>query len=211
MDVTAEDFWDGLYAGRRARSLDAGPNAMLVAVLSGLAQDLRVGYALDLGCAEGSDSVWLADRGWDVLGVDVSPTALERTRARAEYAGVAERVRTEQHDLGSSFPSGRFDLVAASYLQTPLSFPRARILQQAAAAVRPGGLLLIVDHASTAPWSWDRGKDVVYPTPRETLDTLELDPADWTEHRVEAARREAAAPDGRVATVTDNVISLRRN
>lgn len=205
----AETFWEDVYAGREARPLDAPPNAVLSAVLSGLAADLPAGDALDLGCAEGADTVWLGRRGWDVLGVDVSTTALDRTQARAEQAGVGGQVRTERHDLGASFPVGHFDLVSAHYLQTPLTFPRARVLQQAGAAVRPGGVLLVVDHASVAPWSWDR-RVVTFPTPRETLDTLELNPADWTELLVEAADREATGPQGQVATVTDNVMALRR-
>lgn len=209
--TNAEKFWDDLYSGREARPLDAGPNAVLSTVLTGLGAGLPTGDALDLGCAEGADTVWLAHRGWSVLGVDVSTTALERTRARAEHAAVGGRVRTEQHDLGVSFPAGHFDLVSAHYLHTPLDFPRARVLQRAAAAVRPGGLLLIVDHASVAPWSWNQDEDVVFPTPRDTLDTLDLDPADWTEHRVEAADRQASGPDGQVAGVTDNVMALRRH
>lgn len=209
VDKDAGQFWEGLYAGRQARSLDATPNAVLADVLTTLGEDLPPGEAVDLGCAEGTDSVWLAGRGWTVLGVDVSATALERSRARAAHAGVPDRVRTERHDLGQSFPSGSFDLVNAQYLQTPLELPRARVLGQAAAAVRPHGLLLIVDHASVAPWSWNQDPGT-FPTPRETLATLELDPADWLEYRVEAADREATGPHGQVATVTDNVIALRR-
>lgn len=208
-DTEAGRFWEDLYAGREARPLDAGPNAVLADVLTGLGEDLPPGDAVDLGCAEGADSTWLAGRGWTVLGVDVSATALERTRARAARAGVSDRVETEAHDLGRSFPIRSFDLVNAHYLQTPLEFPRARVLRRAAAAVRPNGLLLIVDHASVAPWSWNQGA-VTFPTAHTTLATLDLDPADWTEHRVEAADREATGPDGQVATVTDNVIALRR-
>lgn len=207
----AERFWEHMYAGRESRPADARPNAVLAAVLTAPGVGLSVGDALDLGCAEGADTVWLAQRGWSVLGADVSPTALGRTRSRAELAGVGERVRTEHHDLASSFPSGLFDLVSAHYLQTPLRFPRTRVLKRAAAAVRSGGLLLIVDHASTAPWSWDRGKNIRFPSPRETADALDLDPGEWSEHRVEAVERQAIGPGGQIATVTDNVIALRRN
>ena len=42
---------------------------------------LEPGPALDIGCGEGKSAVWLASRGFDVLGVDVAPTAIQRAQA----------------------------------------------------------------------------------------------------------------------------------
>ena len=47
------------------------------------------GRALDLGCGEGADAVWLAEHGWDVTGLDLSATAIARMRARARDRGLA--------------------------------------------------------------------------------------------------------------------------
>ncbi len=125
-----------------------------------------------------------------------------------EAAGVGDRVTGERHDLARTFPSGRFDLVGAYYLHTRFDFPRARVLQAAARAVAPGGLLLIVEHASVAPWSWDQ--DQRFPSPEETLASLELDLAEWEIERLAAPSREATGPGGQVATVTDNIVAIRR-
>ncbi|MBB2946413.1 SAM-dependent methyltransferase [Actinoplanes lutulentus] len=209
MNGSAEQFWEKLYAGRE-QATDRRVNIVLADVVTGLA-DVAAGDALDLGCAEGADSVWLATRGWNVVSVDISPTALRRAADRAAAAGVAGRIRTEQHDLAVSFPAGDFDLVTAQYLQTPLRFPREQVLAKAANAVRPGGLLLVVDHASVAPWSWNRDENPVFPTPQETMRSWQLEPEQWIPYRVEAAQREARGPAGETAIVTDNIIALRRS
>ncbi|MFG3223833.1 hypothetical protein ACGF07_03480 [Kitasatospora sp. NPDC048194] len=90
-----------------------------------------------------------------------------------------------------------------------MEIPRARILRRAAAAVAPNGLLLVVDHASVAPWSWQAGQDVRFPTAEEALADLRLDDG-WRIERCHALRRTATGPEGQRATVTDNVIAVRR-
>lgn len=79
--------------------------------------------ALELGCGEGADAVWLAGQGWHVTAVDISATALARTSARAPAAGVAGRLTTQRHDLSGTFPSGTYDLISAQYLRHPSRCP----------------------------------------------------------------------------------------
>ena len=143
----AERFWEGHYRGHeRVWSGRANP------VLMDVAGSLPAGTALDLGCGEGGDAIWLAQQGWRVIAVDVSATALSRASADAATAGVADRIDFQKHDLARTFPTGAFELVSAQYLHSPVEFPRDRVLRAAAHAVAPGGLLLIVDHGSSRPW-----------------------------------------------------------
>src|SRR3954468_20682622 len=99
-DETAR-FWDQRYAEReQIWSGRVNP------VLASVAAELPPGRALDLGCGEGGDAVWLADHGWAVTAVDISSTALDRARRAAEGAGVGDRITFERHDLAESFPAG---------------------------------------------------------------------------------------------------------
>ena len=126
-DVEAERFWEDHYR-RRERVWSGRPNPVLVDVFG----SLRPGSALDLGCGEGGDAIWLARQGWRVTAIDVSATALDRAAVDAATAGVADRIEFRRHDLALSFPPGTFDLVSAQYLHSPVEFPRVRVLQEAA-------------------------------------------------------------------------------
>jgi SAM-dependent methyltransferase len=193
--------WDEHYR-HQSGAMAERVNPLLVEV----AGPLPAGHALDLGCGAGGDALWLARRGWRVTAVDLSTTAVEALQDRAGALPVtAQRV-----DLATDFPEGTFDLVSAQYLHTPFALPRDQVLRRAAEALRPGGLLLIVDHGSTAPWSWNRDTDVHYPTPDEVAAPLDLDPAQWTIERADMPQRVATGPGGETATVTDNVLLIRR-
>jgi SAM-dependent methyltransferase len=132
--------WDGRYA--TADQLWSGqPNATLVAEVS----DLEPGRALDVGCGEGADAVWLASHGWRVTAIDVSLLALQRATTSAKPSGV----RVEWGHAGlleAPLPPAGFDLVTAHYcalLHTPTREAERALL----AAVAPGGHLLVVHHA----------------------------------------------------------------
>jgi len=153
----AEEFWEPHYAASAPGT--GGPNPVLVDLVEALAP----GRVLDLGCGGGGDALWLAQRGWAVLTVDVSATALARVTDRATGAGLSDRVRTERHDLTATFPHGEVDVVSAQYLLSPVEFDRPPMFARAAATVRAGGMLLIVDHASVPPWSWRPRHRVPHP------------------------------------------------
>lgn len=153
---------------------------------------------------------WLARHGWRVTAVDISATAVDRVRRQALELGLGDRVVAEQHDVATSFPSGEFDLISAQYFHTPFALPRRQVLRTAAHALRPGGLLLLVDHGSIAPWSWNQDPDTHFPTPDEVFAEMDLDPRQWSPERTEMPRREATGPNGETAVVVDNVLLVRR-
>lgn len=131
--------WDARYS-EKGFVWSVEPNRSLVAEVAGLAP----GRALDLACGEGRNAVWLAERGWEVVGVDFSPVAIEKARALAAHRGV--EVEWEVADLRRYEPPSRaFDLVVVLYLQMPAAELHP-VLGRAAAAVAPGGTILVVSH-----------------------------------------------------------------
>ena len=132
--------WDERYAV--ADQVWSGrPNGALVAEVAGL----RPGRALDVGCGEGADAVWLAQQGWDVTALDVSAVALERAAAAASEAGV-EVLWVHAGLLEADLPQAAFDLVSAQYFAL-LRTPEAAVEHALLAAVAPAGTLLAVHHA----------------------------------------------------------------
>lgn len=205
VDEETARHWDELYGGRdRLWSGRANPH------LVDVAGALPPGTALDLGCGEGGDAIWLARRGWRVTAVDISRTALDRAAAEAAAAGVASRIHFQRHDLSRTFPTGEFDLVSAQFLQSPLDFPRTAVLRAAARAVAPGGRLLVVEHGEAPPWAHAEHAHRRFPTPEETLTELDLDPDGWRTERLDAPRRQITGPDGQPATLVDHLVLVRR-
>jgi 2-polyprenyl-3-methyl-5-hydroxy-6-metoxy-1,4-benzoquinol methylase len=108
---------------------------------------LRPGRALDLGAGDGRNAIWLASQGWHVTAVDFSQVALDRGRALARARGV--RVEWQLADLLEWTPgAGRFDLVTLFFIHLP-PHERRDVYARVAAAVAPGGTLLIVGHDRT--------------------------------------------------------------
>ena len=198
-----QEFWNNLYK-KRNKIWSGNANQPLVDVVT----NLTPGTALDLGCGEGGDAVWLAKKGWHVLASDVSDVAMLRTGRLAKEHNVEDKIDLLQCEFEINFPEGVFDLVSAQYLQSPLDLDRAKILQKAAQAVEPNGLLIIAEHAS-AP-SWSDHKDHKFPLLQETYDTLQLNEDEWQIIKLETPERETVSPYGEPATIKDNLIVLKR-
>lgn len=207
-EMFTEAYWDERYRTRDA--LWSGrPNATLVAEVSGLSP----GQALDAGCGEGADSIWLAGQGWQVTGVDISAVALDRAAGHAAAAGpdIAGRITWQRVDLLDWDP-GRdsCDLATAHFMHFPPGL-RDDAFRSLAAAVRPGGTLLIVGHH---PADHEHGQR--HDHRRELMFTAQdaaasLDPAEW-EISVTSPSREATDPDGNVRAVVDAVLrAVRRS
>lgn len=208
-----QDYWNQRYA-EKDRIWSGRPNAALVDTV----QELAPGRALDLGCGEGADSIWLAEQGWRVTGVDVSTTAIER--AQAASAGRSLHVTWVTADLESWEPDGAFDLVSACFLHSRVPLARTEVLRRAAAHVAPGGHLLVVGHLEPPPWSrhaheHDPGDEHSEEehgllTPEQELTSLALGP-EWEPLTVEVRERRATGPDGEQAVLRDSVLLVARH
>ncbi|GAY09916.1 cyclopropane-fatty-acyl-phospholipid synthase family protein [Pseudonocardia sp. N23] len=202
--VFDEAFWDGRY--RSAPTIWSGrPNPTLVAE----AADLSPGTALDVGCGEGADVAWLAERGWTATGVDVSQVALDRAAAHARGAGLAARTTWLHLDATVEPPPGRYDLVSAHFVHLRPGM-RDDLHRRLAAATAPGGTLLVVAHHPD-----DLAAGVPRPPIPELFFTADdvagvLDPAEWTVITSEARTRPWTDGDGRDWTISDTVLRARR-
>jgi Methylase of polypeptide chain release factors len=199
---TAETFWESHYNAMSPVS-NGIPGKMLVRFSEGLAP----GNALELGCGRGDDSVWLAKRGWQVTAADLSHRALEYAAANAERSGVRGSITFKQCDLTQNFPQGEYDLIVASFLESPLDFDRTRIFRTAFDHLTPGGLLLITSHAKVPSWS----KHVHPYTPAiDVLTPLMPLPQGWEVQFCGEFSRMMTGPEGQQDEVSDSVVALRR-
>jgi 2-polyprenyl-3-methyl-5-hydroxy-6-metoxy-1,4-benzoquinol methylase len=145
-----KEFWEQRYTGEENANPNRQPNPYLVSA----AGALDAGRALDAGCGEGAEAIWLAEHGWTVTAVDLAEGALQRARQRAASHGsaVASRIDWCQGDLTSWMPTEEFDLVCSHYVHPVGSHEvgsHEEMVRRLAAAVAPGGTLLVVDHRHT--------------------------------------------------------------
>ncbi|HWC79658.1 MAG TPA: methyltransferase domain-containing protein [Pseudonocardiaceae bacterium] len=194
-------FWDDRY-GSQEQLFSGSPNGVLVTEVT----DLPPGRALDLGCGEGGDALWLARHGWQVTAVDISQVALRRAATSA--GDRADRVAWTRADLTvTPPPADAFDLVSAQYFPLPRQSGHAA-LRGLLAAVAPGGTVLIAGHdlADIPP---DHQLEL---DPRDFYQPAEiaelLDDA-WTVLVNETRARTAAAPPG-THHASDTVLRARR-
>ncbi|MGQ0520009.1 MAG: class I SAM-dependent methyltransferase, partial [Actinomycetota bacterium] len=132
--------WDTRYGESDGAMWSGRPNGRLVADVA----DLVPGRALDVGCGEGADAIWLARRGWKVTAIDISHVALARERDTARQAGVAvEWICGDA--LLAPFPARSFDLLSMQYPALPKAAGDDAV-RALLGTVRPGGLLLAVYH-----------------------------------------------------------------
>lgn len=204
---TNEAFWNERY--RSSSNLWSGQvNPILVTE----SVDLAPGSALDVGCGEGADAVWLAEQGWQVTALDVSTVALERGAAHAKEvsAEVARRITWLHADLTDWVPApASYDLVSVQFLHLPEE-QREVLHRRLAESVAPGGTLLVVGHHPS---------DLQTNVPRPSLPGLLFAASDvvaslaadqWVTHVDEARARQTLDPDGHPTTIHDAVLRAQR-
>ncbi len=182
--------WDERHAAHDPIE-SAEPDPTLVEICAAL----PAGRALDLGAGDGRNAIWLAGRGWRVTAVDFSPVALERARTRAIAAGAIAAgadVDWQLHDLLEWRPDpGAFDLVALVFIHLPET-ERREVYASAAAAVAPGGTLLVIGHDRSNIADGVGGPQD--PEVLFTADEIAADlPAGFRVSRAEAVRRGTGA------------------
>ncbi|MFE3444117.1 class I SAM-dependent methyltransferase [Nocardia sp. NPDC059180] len=201
-----KEFWETRYHG--GHTAEREPNPHLVAEVA----ELSPGTALDAGCGTGGEALWLAARGWQVTAVDISTTALQHARARADAAGseIVTRIDWQQADLTEWIPpTAHFDLVCTHYVHTAGS-PQD-LFDRLATAVAPAGTLLIVGHHPTdhlSSHAHGSSSSHVHITAADIAARLE--PGRWEVQVAEDRSRQAPGPNGAEITFEDTVLRARR-
>lgn len=196
----SQPAWEERYGARAGHGhgiWSGQPNAQLVAEAAGLPP----GRALDAGCGEGADAMWLAGQGWRVTGVDFSRTALDRAQARSAD------VEWRYEDLTVWTPEERaYDLVSAQFVHLP---GLLELYGRLAAGVAPGGSLLIVGHDPTDDAGPHRPQ---IPGMFFTADEVagSLDPREWEVVVADTRERAGLSHEGVELTVRDIVVHARR-
>lgn len=199
--------WDNRYAATEL-VWSAEPNRFVAEIVS----PLTPGTAIDIAAGEGRNAIWLVQQGWTVTATDFSPVAVERMQARAaELLGDdAGRLTPLVADATVPAPASpaAYDLVLFSYLQLPPAEWR-KALRHGVEAVRPGGRVLVVGHASrnlTEGWGGPSSPEVLY-DPDDVIDAVEGLPV-HVEHADIRVRPVETDEGGREAL--DTVVVLRR-
>lgn len=205
-----ERLWDAAFWDDRYGASEQLWSGHVNAAVAEIAATLTPGTALDVGCGEGGDAIWLAENGWQTTGTDVSRVALARAQARAEAVEVADRTRWEQHDLLQWTPPARgYDLVLAAFMHLP-SQQREVVYARLAAAVAPGGSFLVAAHHPSDQGVVPRpDQPDLFFTEQQLADAL--DPQEWEILVAQARPRSTSHPEtGEPVVVHDTVMHARR-
>jgi SAM-dependent methyltransferase len=198
-------FWDDRYG-----SMPTLWSGHVNAVVRTETEALSPGVALDVGCGEGGDALWLAERGWQVEGVDVSQVALDRAARRVVEAGpeIAGRLTWTRRDLMSwRPPTESYDLVTVSFMHLP-GGDRAAVYAALSEAVAVGGTFLVGAHSPLDIGVVPRPEDPdLYFTPEDLAAGLD---ARWEVVTAEVRARPGRHPEGGDVVLHDTVLRARR-
>lgn len=135
--MTGAESWDNRYSGADY-SFGTAPNAYLASRKDLFRPGMHVLVPAD---GEGRNGVWVAEQGGVVTSIDYSPVGGEKTRRLAKARGVSVQCKTA--DLTKwPWPRDAFDAIVSIFFHMPPSW-RAYLHRSMAAALRPGGFVLI--------------------------------------------------------------------
>jgi SAM-dependent methyltransferase len=198
-----KDYWESHWQRVNTHGRPIEPNPYLARETGGLVP----GTALDAGCGEGAEAIWLAAGGWQVTAADISAEVL--ARAADSTAEAAERVRWVEADLGAWKPDERFDLVTTHYAHPAM--PQLAFYERISGWVAPGGTLLIVGHLHTPGHGHGHGQH----PPEEASATAAtitavLDAARWEVVTAEEHVRALTNREGGATRLHDVVVRATR-
>jgi 2-polyprenyl-3-methyl-5-hydroxy-6-metoxy-1,4-benzoquinol methylase len=129
--------WNQIYSG--SASDYEPPDEMLVSIID----TLPVGKALDVGCGAGGLVVALAQRGFEVTGVDIAPKGIAAARKVLAKRGI--QARLEVADATSWQPNDQYDLITNSFALPVVREQWAQVFRMVRKALAPGGTVLLKD------------------------------------------------------------------
>lgn len=216
-----KDYWQAHWAQRlvHGEGEPVPPHPYLERELAGL----EPGTALDAGCGEGAEAIWLSARGWQVTGVDISGAALARAAEHEERSVGQRRIEWVEADLTAWRPERRFDLVASHYAHAAI--PQLDLYDRLSDWVAPGGTLLVVGHRHAhgdqahgdqahGDQGHDRESHEGQPPPEAEVSaaaiTARLDAGTWEVVTVEELVRSVGAHAGLPVELHDVVVRATR-
>lgn len=164
-----QQMWESRYS-QPDRVWSNSPNRWLMEV----ADQLVPGTVADVGCGEGADAIWLAQRGWTVTALDFSESALRTGEEAAQSAGVGESITWIAKDLTDWVPEANsHDLVSVQFFHGD---PVARKAVHLAAWRATAGTLIVVGHDPSNATEGHGGPpdEAVLYTADEVVDSLRL-------------------------------------
>jgi len=202
-----KDYWESHWqqANGPAPGREIVPSPYLAREISSLAP----GTALDAGCGEGAEAIWLATKGWHVTAADISAEALSRASERAAKGGAAPaHVRWLEVDLSAWEPGTQFDLVTTHYAHPAMS--QLAFYERISGWVAPGGTLLIVGHLHTSATP-EHGHNPPEDVSVTALSiTAGLDATRWDIVTADEPIRTLTDRDGRAVRLDDVVVRATR-
>lgn len=155
---------DAAYARKRQNSSFAGWNDVAgtednLARLAEWVGERLAGRILELGCGAGDQALWFAAQGYDAVGVDISPEAIDWAREKA-----AERSLAAQFEVGSvlalPFPDASFDYVLDGYCwHCIIGDDRTKFLAEAARVLKPGGIFTAITMVNDSRFKGEQDYD----------------------------------------------------
>ncbi len=161
--------WNDYYASNDLPWDVGEPDAQLVELVA--AGRVKCGRALEVGCGTGTNAIWLAEQGFDVLGVDVSPRAIERASAKRPETMTTCRFAALDF-LRDEVSGGPFDFVfdRGCFHVFHEAAERASFARRVASVLAPNGLWLSLIGSTEGP---PRDSGPPRRTAREVVDAIE--------------------------------------